>query len=224
LANLTVRFSEPVYSGKDLKWVKSAISLKLFPESLPDDFDQTLLSFTWEPVFFEGDRLDIQITFKSPLYISINIAQDIMSLIFEKPNLFFSKETLQPLERSSRRLTGYVPKQLLDDKATQNFSSAADKLDKVLQVVFWVLLIYNICASGTSSMEHFIVMINSLQIAIHLPIFNVLLPSNVILFFDKMIPIVMFDIVKDEWKVNPSDYLEFDEENNGLIDDPKFPR
>ena len=34
----------------------------------------------------------------------------------------------------------------------------------------------------------------------------------------------MFDIVKDEWKVNPSDYLEFDEENNGLIDDPKFPR
>ena len=57
-----------------------------------------------------------------------------------------------------------------------------------------------------------------------MPIFNVLLPSNVILFFDKMIPIVMFDIVKDEWKVNPSDYLEFDEENNGLIDDPKFPR
>ena len=67
-------------------------------------------------------------------------------------------------------------------------------------------------------------MINSLQIAIHLPIYNVLLPSNVILFFDKMIPIVMFDIVKDEWHLNPSDYLEFDEENNGLIDDPKFPR
>ena len=73
-------------------------------------------------------------------------------------------------------------------------------------------------------MEHFIVMINSLQIAIHLPMLNTVLPANVILFFDRMLPIVMFDIVKDEWKVNPSDYLEFDEENNELIDDPRFPQ
>jgi hypothetical protein len=73
-------------------------------------------------------------------------------------------------------------------------------------------------------MEHFIVMINSLQIAIHLPIFNVVLPSNVIIFFDKLIPIVMFDIVKDEWNINPSDFLEYDDKNNALIDDPRFPR
>ena len=73
-------------------------------------------------------------------------------------------------------------------------------------------------------MEHFIVMINSLQIAIHLPILNVLLPSNVLFFFKKLLPIVMFDIVKEEWRINPSDFLEFDEENNELIDHPKFPR
>ena len=79
-------------------------------------------------------------------------------------------------------------------------------------------------ASGTNSMEHFIVMINSLQIAIHLPILNVLLPSNVVMFFEKLLPIVMFDIIKDEWRINPSDFLQYDEENNGLIDNPKFPR
>ena len=73
-------------------------------------------------------------------------------------------------------------------------------------------------------MEHFIVMINSLQIAIHLPLLNVLLPSNVVLFFEKLLPIVMFDIIKDEWNINPSDFFEYDEENNGLIDHPKFPR
>jgi hypothetical protein len=87
-----------------------------------------------------------------------------------------------------------------------------------------VLLVFNLGASGTHSMEHFIVMINSLQIAIHLPIFNVVLPSNVILFFDKLIPIVMFDIIKDEWNMNPSDFFEYDDENNKLIDDPRFPR
>ena len=67
-------------------------------------------------------------------------------------------------------------------------------------------------------------MINSLQIAVHLPLLNVLLPSNVMFFFKKLLPIVMFDIVKDEWRINPSDFLEFDEENNELIDHPKFPR
>ena len=67
-------------------------------------------------------------------------------------------------------------------------------------------------------------MINSLQIAIHLPILNVLLPSNVLFFFKKLLPIVMFDIVKEEWRINPSDFLDFDEENNELIDHPKFPR
>lgn len=73
-------------------------------------------------------------------------------------------------------------------------------------------------------MEHFIVMINSLQIAIHLPILNVLLPSNVVLFFEKLLPIVMFDIIKDEWNINPSDFFEYDDENNVLIDHPKFPQ
>lgn len=113
---------------------------------------------------------------------------------------------------------------MIDDEVTENFSDAADKIDKVLQVVFWVLLVFNLGASGTHSMEHFIVMIISLQIAIHLPIFNVVLPSNVILFFDKLLPIVMFDIVKDEWNMNPSDFFEYDDDNNPLIDDPRFPR
>lgn len=59
---------------------------------------------------------------------------------------------------------------------------------------------------------------------IHLPIYNVLLPSNVILFFEKLIPIVMFDIIQDDWNMNPVDFMELDEEGNELIEDPKFPR
>ena len=97
-------------------------------------------------------------------------------------------------------------------------------VDQILSIVFWVLLIYNLVASESKSMEHFIIMINSLQIAIHFPILNVVLPSNVVLFFDKLIPIVMFDVIKDEWNMNPSDFFEYDDEMNPLIDDPRFPR
>ena len=135
------------------------------------------------------------------------------------------------MDISCHQISEFIPKQLLDTYLTKNFSSAADRVDKILQVVFWILLLFNLGASGKHSMEHFIVMINSLQIAIHLPFLNVLLPSNVIMFCEKMLPIVMFDIIKDnwyiikdEWKVKPSDYLEYDEKNNGLINEPQFPR
>ena len=121
-------------------------------------------------------------------------------------------------------MTNFVPKQLLDNAITRNFSDVSTKVDRFLQVLFWVLLVYNLLATGTNSMEHFIVMINSLQISIHLPIFNILLPSNVILFFEKIIPIVMFDIIKEDWNLNPSDFMELDEEGGKLIENPKFPR
>lgn len=118
----------------------------------------------------------------------------------------------------------FVPRQLLDNDLTRNFSDASSEVDRFLQVLFWILLVYNLFATGTNSMEHFIVMINSLQIVIHLPIYNVLLPSNVILFFKKLIPIVMFDIIKDDWNLNPIDFMELDEEGGELMDDPRFPR
>lgn len=63
-------------------------------------------------------------------------------------------------------------------------------------------------------MDHFILMINSLQIAMHIPLFSIALPGNVILFLEKVIPIVMFDIIKEEWKVNPTNLMEFDEVGN----------
>jgi hypothetical protein len=44
------------------------------------------------------------------------------------------------------------------------------------------------------------------------------------MFFEKLLPIVMFDIIKEEWNISPSDFLEYDEVNNGLINEPQFPR
>ena len=48
----------------------------------------------------------------------------------------------------------------------------------------------------------------------HIPLFSIVLPANVILFLEKVIPIVMFDIVKEEWRVNPINFMIFDEEGN----------
>ena len=68
-------------------------------------------------------------------------------------------------------------------------------------------------------MDHFILMINSLQIAMHIPLFSSALPGNVILFLQRVIDIVMFDIVKEEWKINPTNIMEFDQVGNEYTKD-----
>ena len=85
-----------------------------------------------------------------------------MRVNFVKPEKFFSKIGLKPLDSSSLSLQKFIPKQLPDTNTTKSFSKSTIIIDKMLQIAFWILLIYNICASGTMSMEHFIVMINSL--------------------------------------------------------------
>ena len=60
-------------------------------------------------------------------------------------------------------------------------------------------------------MDHYVLMINSLQIIMHIPLFSSALPGNVILFLEKTIPIVMFDIIKEDWAINPTNHFAFDE-------------
>ena len=78
------------------------------------------------------------------------------------------------------------------------------------------MLLFNILFRSATLMENYILMINSLQIAMHIPLFSTVLPGNVIIFLEKTIPIVMFDIIKEEWLINPTNHFLFDEENNVL--------
>lgn len=58
----------------------------------------------------------------------------------------------------------------------------------------------------------------------HVPLFSTALPGNVILFLEKTIPVVMFDIIKEDWVINPTNHFLFDEIHNQLrTDDPRFP-
>ena len=100
---------------------------------------------------------------------------------------------------------------MYDTDATRNFKDASEKLDIALNVIFWVMLVFNILFSGTESMDHYVLMINSLQIIMHIPLFSSALPGNVILFLEKTIPIVMFDIIKEDWTINPTNHFAFDE-------------
>ena len=55
----------------------------------------------------------------------------------------------------------------------------------------------NLIMSG--AMVYMIAMVRSLQMILHLPLLKVILPGNVSMLFEIMIPIVMFDILDSSW-------------------------
>jgi len=65
-----------------------------------------------------------------------------------------------------------------------------------------------------------IAMIRSLQMILHLPMLQILVPGNVTMFFSAIIPIAMFDVLESE-ELSPRRIMNFDDEdeNGGDIFD-----
>lgn len=94
-----------------------------------------------------------------------------------------------------------------------------------MTIIFWILLLFTILFRSTKANIYYVQMINSLQILMHIPLFKTPLPGNIIMFLHYTIPVFMFDIIKEEWFINPTNHFIFDDENNSLrTDDPRFPR
>jgi len=55
-------------------------------------------------------------------------------------------------------------------------------------------------------------LIRALQIILHLPIFYVVVPANVVTFFSTIIPIAMFDILENDYGLDTSLILDYDDE------------
>ena len=66
-----------------------------------------------------------------------------------------------------------------------------------------------------SMMVYMMFMIRALQLVMHLPMLQVVLPSNVSMLTGMLSPIVMFDVLENEWGYDISMILEFDDNNNG---------
>jgi hypothetical protein len=64
-------------------------------------------------------------------------------------------------------------------------------------------------------MVYMMFMIRALQLVLHLPMLQVVLPSNVSMLTGMLSPIVMFDVLENEWGYDISMILEFDDNNNG---------
>ena len=98
---VNITFSEEMFvNSTDLSWIDDdVLTMELFPYELPEDVDLSLLSFTWKAVKFEGENLDLKLSFYNPVYISLNKVQDKLTVNFNS-TYFLSATTSEPLSES----------------------------------------------------------------------------------------------------------------------------
>ena len=63
---------------------------------------------------------------------------------------------------------------------------------------------------GFGEMKYFIQLIRALQMILHLPIIFVLVPGNIGMFYEILIPIVMFDVLENEKGYDTTLVLQYD--------------
>ena len=192
----------------------TSIDIQIEPalyRNLDETFDPESVSFQWEVAQFEGGQLDIQLNFSHPEEISPLSKQDKLFVKFNSshaPNLFYSDELQKPLDPSSYLISSKITKQVTDPELSAKVMDGGQNARKGLTALLVVTFLINQVMSG--AMKFIIPFINSLQMTIHLPIMNVIVPGNVNGFFSYLQPIVTFDVFDSDYTTEL--VLNFDEE------------
>ena len=139
--------------------------------------------------------MTLWVNFTYPKYISLNYEQDELLVKFLLPEEFVSASSGEHLDTYSCSLYTYLPRQLAQNGQTDSIESMSNKFDFLMKFTFYLAIVMNIFLAKTEVLEYILIAINSLQLIIHIPLLNILLPSNVTMFFHILTPMVMFDVL-----------------------------
>jgi hypothetical protein len=124
--------------------------------------------------------------------VSPLLTQDTLGVKFLDLNYFYSIEVEDFLDSRYRELSTPLRKQLEDNKMARRAEVTADVIQKVMIDVLIGSFAINFLIQG--AMAQILQTIRSLQMIVHLPMLRVIMPANVSMFFQILMPIVIFDI------------------------------
>jgi hypothetical protein len=189
----------------------SVLSLYIIPADGRDtelDFNASSLNFTWKVTDFTAKYMDIKLNFSSPLSISPLLIQDTLIVKFKDLNFFYSLEVNDFLDSRYRILSTPLKKQVEENVFTKTAQQTAKLSEALMRNLLIGSFALNFVFQG--AMSYILSVIRCLQMVLHFPMFVVIMPGNVTMFFQILLPFVMFDIF------DPSDllskFIEFDEE------------
>jgi len=151
---------------------------------------EQLKEFNWTLVEMRKDSMTIKVEFESSGIISYD---EIDQLIVEFPNPSFLRgETSPDTIPSEFLLKVNIPRQI-DPEYEDLLTEGAKTATLAMQVVTLTNVAIAVATQG--SLQHVGSSISSLQMIIHLPMYNVTLPANAMIVFENLINIVTFDII-----------------------------
>ena len=125
--------------------------------------------------------MDIKLNFSSPLSISPLLTQDTLMVKFRDLNFFYSLEVNDFLDSRYRILSTPLKRQVEDNVYTKTAQQTAKLSEALMQKLLIGSFVLNFVFQG--AMSFILSVIRSLQMVLHLPMFVVILPGNVTMFF-----------------------------------------
>mmetsp|Transcript_9281 Transcript_9281/g.14051 ORF Transcript_9281/g.14051 Transcript_9281/m.14051 type:complete len:253 (+) Transcript_9281:2509-3267(+) len=176
-----------------------------------EGFKMEQVNFTWEAPEMMADDDEREATFTlvflNPILISPLEQQDSIIVHF--------KERYYPLENEpigflvgNQTLKLKARKQVEPTALTKNFESGVQATEGALVSLLVISFLLQILLTG--GMQYLVVFIRSLQLILHLPLLNVIVPANVLIMFSTTMSIAMFDVLDPAWTTEL--VLEFDDE------------
>jgi hypothetical protein len=201
LGEVTIKFSTPMRneSVNVTHLNETVLDIYVEPQGnwhLEEGNSLSQLNFTWNVTKYTSERLFIKLNFSHPLSISPKQIQDtIVVHIKDRRDFFISSTLLVDLHANYTTLKSAMKKQMPDDNITRNLLAASEAADSSLRTTLVGSIIMNIMIKG--AMHLFLGMINNLQVIVHIPMLNVVIPANVMQIYKIILPLVMFDILED---------------------------
>lgn len=149
------------------------------------------LNFTWEVISYKRDQMVFNLTFIDPVQISPKVLRDNLVIHVKNVSDIFYARDFRVLHPDNRTLFGEVPKQM-----NTTISEAAKVVNDVLKVTMITSALMSPMVFGP--LYFMVVMINHLQLVIHLPMIEVPVPANTLMVQGYLIEIATFDIIPEE--------------------------
>ena len=93
---------------------------------------------------------------------------------------------------------------------SQNFQDSAETAEFGMLILFlFIFLMHQFLAGG---LKYMLSLFRSLQMIFHFPLMQIILPGNLASFYEIMIPLIMFDILENDYGWDATAIFTFDDE------------
>eukprot|EP00347_Sterkiella_histriomuscorum_P010505 403376025 len=150
----------------------------------------------WKISKFEGDTVNIKIKFPEPLEVSTHPTYDLMDVRFSE-RYFFVSEDQSSVLTSNYVIQNDVPPQLPDTTATKALNTMTESTSTAMTGIVTINVILSLVMG--LSLKKLWLLIQTLQVIVHLPLLQVPLPSNVISAYKNIIDVSNLNIIPKEY-------------------------